>query len=64
MQLGQDQLAIEGGRPVRAASRVTIKRTAGGPREITADYKRILAGKDQDIALLEGDVLVAKESFF
>ncbi len=57
-------IARAGGLTDRAASRVTIKRTAGGPREITADYKRILAGKDQDIALLEGDVLVAKESFF
>lgn len=57
-------IARAGGLTDRAASRLTIKRTAGGARELVADYKRILSGKDQDVALVEGDVLVVKESFF
>ncbi len=58
-------IARAGGLTDRAANRLTIKRTAGGgAREIVADYKRILSGKDQDVALVEGDVLVVKESFF
>ncbi len=57
-------IARAGGLTDRAASRLTIKRTTGGARELVADYKRILSGKDQDVALVEGDVLVVKESFF
>lgn len=58
-------IARAGGLTDRAANRLTIKRTGGGGgREIEADYKRILSGKDQDVALVEGDVLVVKESFF
>jgi polysaccharide export outer membrane protein len=58
-------IARAGGLTDRAANRLTIKRTAGGgAHEIFVDYKRILSGKDQDVALVEGDVLVAKESFF
>ncbi len=58
-------IARAGGLTDRAASRVTIKRGAGsGAREIVADYKRILSGKDQDVPLVEGDLLVVKESFF
>ncbi len=58
-------VARAGGLTDRAANRLTIKRTAGsGAHEIVVDYKRILSGKDQDIALVEGDVLVVKESFF
>ncbi len=58
-------IARAGGLTDRASSRVTIKRSAGsGAREIVADYKRILNGKEQDIALVEGDLLVIKESFF
>ncbi|HEV7670700.1 MAG TPA: polysaccharide biosynthesis/export family protein [Thermoanaerobaculia bacterium] len=58
-------VARAGGLTDRAANRLTIKRTAGsGAHEIVVDYKRILSGKDQDVALVEGDVLVVKESFF
>lgn len=57
-------IARAGGLTDRASNRLTIKRTAGGARELVADYKRILSGKDQDVALVEGDVLVVKESFF
>jgi polysaccharide export outer membrane protein len=61
-------IARAGGLTDRAASRILIKRSAGAGgtagRELTADYKRILAGKDPDVELEEGDVIVVKESFF
>jgi polysaccharide export outer membrane protein len=58
-------IARAGGLTDRAANRLTIKRTAGGgTREIGVDYKRIISGKDPDVALVEGDVLLVKESFF
>lgn len=51
----------------RASSRVLIKRAGnadGGPTEITVDYKKILAGKEPDVELRNGDVIRVKESFF
>jgi polysaccharide export outer membrane protein len=59
-------LAHAGGLTDRASKMVRIKRadaTAGTP-EVEVDYKRILAGKDPDIELRQGDVIVIKESFF
>jgi polysaccharide export outer membrane protein len=58
-------IARVGGLTDRASSKILIKRagrTAGGER--TADFKRILAGKDSDIELQSGDVIIVKESFF
>jgi len=59
-------IARAGGVTDRAASKISIKRTdtQGKTAEITADYKRILAGKESDIDLQAGDVIVVKESFF
>ena len=59
-------IAQAGGLTDRAASKILVKRAGGtGPdRELTVDYKRILAGKDPDVELREGDVIVVKESFF
>ncbi len=59
-------IAQAGGLTDRAASKILIKRAAGnGPgSELKIDYKRILAGKDPDVELREGDVVVVKESFF
>jgi polysaccharide export outer membrane protein len=59
-------IAHAGGLTDRAASKILVKRAsgAGGSREITVDYKKILAGKEPDIELRQGDVLVVKESFF
>jgi protein involved in polysaccharide export with SLBB domain len=59
-------IAHAGGLTDRASKKILIKRTAGvsGPREITADFNRILAGKEADIELRQGDVIVVKESFF
>ncbi|HYN22951.1 MAG TPA: polysaccharide biosynthesis/export family protein [Thermoanaerobaculia bacterium] len=59
-------IARAGGLTDRAAKRITIRRenAAGKAQEIMVDYKRILSGKIPDVALLEGDVVVVKESFF
>jgi polysaccharide export outer membrane protein len=64
-------IARAGGLTDRASSRILIKRAApaagsgGRPSpEITVDYKRILASKDPDVELQQGDVVVVKESFF
>lgn len=59
-------IARAGGLTDRAAKKIRVKRAeaAPGTPEIEADYKRILAGKDGDIELRQGDVVVVKESFF
>jgi len=58
-------LARAGGLTDRAARKVTIRRQGGGrQQEIEVDAKRILAGKDPDVDLQDGDVVVVKESFF
>jgi polysaccharide biosynthesis/export protein len=58
-------IARAGGLTDRAASKILVRRAQshGGP-ETTVDYKRLLAGKDPDVELKEGDVVVIKESFF
>jgi protein involved in polysaccharide export with SLBB domain len=54
-----------GGLTERAASKILIKRNQGAAaQEIAVDYKRIIGGKDPDVELREGDVIVVKESFF
>ncbi|HEX4956201.1 MAG TPA: polysaccharide biosynthesis/export family protein [Thermoanaerobaculia bacterium] len=59
-------LARAGGLTDRAAKKVVIRRRLEGgiEREIEVDARRILAGKDPDVELKEGDVIVVKESFF
>jgi polysaccharide export outer membrane protein len=59
-------IAHAGGLTDRASSKILIKRAAhtDGPAEITVDYKKILAGKEPDVDLRQGDVIVVKESFF
>jgi polysaccharide biosynthesis/export protein len=65
-------IARAGGLSDRAASRILIRRaaaadadgTAGAGGELAVDYKRILAGKEPDVELRSGDVVVVKESFF
>lgn len=63
-------IARAGGLTDRAAAKILIKRAAsagsgGSPAsEITVDYKRILADKEPDVELRQGDVVVVKESFF
>jgi polysaccharide export outer membrane protein len=60
-------IAHAGGLTDRASNRILIKRAAesgGGPTEITVDFKKILAGKEPDVELRQGDVIIVKESFF
>lgn len=59
-------IARAGGLTDRAASRILIKRAErnSGPQETAVEYKRILSGKDPDVELRQGDVIVIKESFF
>ena len=61
-------IAHAGGLSERASSKILIKRSAAahgdGPAEINVDYKRIVAGKEADVDLRQGDVIVVKESFF
>lgn len=59
-------IAHAGGLTDRAASKILVKRANGtsGPKEITVDYKKILAGREPDLELRQGDILVVKESFF
>lgn len=61
-------IARAGGPTDRASSKVQIKRAPAEPggqaTEITVDYKRILAGKEPDVELVQGDVVFVKESFF
>jgi polysaccharide export outer membrane protein len=58
-------IARAGGMTDRASSKILIKRDGrDGKSEMAADYKRILAGKDSDLELQAGDVVVVKESFF
>jgi polysaccharide export outer membrane protein len=60
-------IAHAGGLTDRAGSRILIKRAGGAEsaqQEITVDYKKILAGKEPDVELRQGDVIFVKESFF
>lgn len=58
-------IARAGGLSERASNRILIKRQApaAGERQLEAHYKRILSGKDSDLELKEGDVVVVKEAF-
>jgi polysaccharide export outer membrane protein len=59
-------IAHAGGLTDRASHKFLIKRVArgDGPQELTVDFNRILAGKETDVELRQGDVIVVKESFF
>jgi polysaccharide export outer membrane protein len=59
-------IARSGGLTDRASKILHVKRAdaAAGTPEVVADYKRILAGKDADLELRHGDVVVVKEAFF
>jgi polysaccharide export outer membrane protein len=59
-------VARAGGLSERASRSILIRRTdrSGKQQDIRADYKRILSGKDPDVALQSGDVIYVKESFF
>lgn len=59
-------IAKAGGFTDRASNKIRIKRRGPGgkDKEIVADFKRILAGKDPDPTLEADDVVIVKESFF
>jgi polysaccharide biosynthesis/export protein len=59
-------VARAGGLTDRASRKLRIRREdeSGKVRDIEVDFKRIVAGKDPDVVLREGDVIVVKESFF
>jgi polysaccharide export outer membrane protein len=58
-------LAGAGGLTDRAAKKVTLKRLVGGvEKTLTYDYKRIIAGKEPDVVLLDSDRLIVNESVF
>lgn len=59
-------VARAGGLTDRASRRMEIKRTGEGGivREIAVDYKAVLDGKVPDPELVQGDIVVVKESFF
>lgn len=58
-------IARAGGLTDRASHKIRIKRRdrAGNEVELTVDYKRIISGKDRDMELQPGDVVIVKESF-
>jgi polysaccharide export outer membrane protein len=57
-------IARAGGLTERASRSLRIKRreASGKEVELKVDFKRILSGKDPDVALQNGDVIVIKES--
>jgi protein involved in polysaccharide export with SLBB domain len=59
-------IARAGGLTERASPRLTIKRRGadGLLTDIEAHYKRILSGRDPDVELVDGDMIVVAESFF
>jgi polysaccharide export outer membrane protein len=59
-------IAKAGGLSDRASSAIRVKRRGpdGKDMELKFDYKRVLAGRDQDPDLRPDDVVVVKESFF
>lgn len=59
-------IAKAGGLTETASDKITIQRLteSGDRREIVVDFQRILNGRDSDVPLEDGDLLVIKESFF
>ena len=58
-------IAHAGGLTDRASSKILIKRAGdAGTGDVTVDYKKIVAGKEPDVQLRQGDVILVKESFF
>jgi protein involved in polysaccharide export with SLBB domain len=59
-------IARAGGLTERASPRLIVKRRGadGLLVDIEAHYKRILSGRDPDVDLVDGDMIVVQESFF
>ncbi len=56
-------LARVGGRTERASNTVIVRRF-GSDDELKVNYKKLLAGRQPDIELYDGDLVIVKESFF
>lgn len=58
-------IAQAGGLTKRAASKITVKRKRrdGTRHEIVVLYKQLLSGREEDLPLQNGDLIVVKESF-
>ena len=58
-------IAQAGGLSETASPKVRILRGQGDQKvELAANYRRILNGKDPDVELQDGDIIVVRESFF
>ncbi len=59
-------LARAGGLTDRAANKITLRREdgEGGTIDLTFNYKHVLSGKEDDVALQNQDLIWIKESFF
>jgi polysaccharide export outer membrane protein len=59
-------IARAGGLTRRASRKILIKRDGPGgePLEFEVGYKEVIAGKEPDFRLRDGDLIVVKESFF
>lgn len=59
-------IARAGGLTDRASPRITIKRHGPDGRitDFQVHYKRILSGRDPDVELAHGDIVLVEESFF
>lgn len=58
-------IAGAGGLTDTASSKIRILRNQGADKEeILVNYRHILSGKIPDLELLDGDIIVVKESFF
>ena len=59
-------IARAGGLSETASNKISVKRqnAAGEWQETVVDYRRLLAGKEPDMELQDGDLIVVKESFF
>lgn len=59
-------IARAGGLTDRASPRITIKRRGADGRitDLQVHYKRILSGRDADVELADGDIVLVEESFF
>lgn len=59
-------LAKAGGLTDRAAKSIRVKRRGpdGRDHEMLVDYNRIIAGRDEDLAIQPDDVVIVKASFF
>lgn len=58
-------IATVGGLTENAAKKILVRRRQGGEvTEIVVHYRRVLEGRDQDLELLDGDLVIVKESFF